>query len=574
MKTKYKYILLIILTFALSIFIYYYVNASKEVEKKEDILITQNNIDTNIMSNTSYTIEKPNVILNPYGNSPLSALIIFKTSDLTSVTVTIKGKDNEQDFVQTFNPARVHILPIYGLYENYNNTVIIKAGDDNQKINIQTNSLPKEINNEKIINNVDTDNLFFTTNNNGYPIAYDKYGNVRWYLTNNYHYDITRLANGHLMISTDNLVNTSKYTTGLYEIDMLGKIYYEYNLEGGYYGNIYELANGNILLSTNNFDGGTLEDYLVEIDRTTGDIVKKFDIYNLISHGNKTNWFSLNSFVYDNKTNSITLVGSKKNYIINIDYTSGEMNYIIGKNIPKKYSKYALKTDDDTYPIKPKSLILLDNGNIAFLSENSLIEYSIDLDNHSFSLIQNTNIEDDVKNSSLSYSSSLGFIISNQNKIKIVKNKQVKDIINVSYNIDTVKLYSLYDTDIYSAKKGERLGSLGETETTTNNMVLFAKSENIIKKYKISMYKDANRFTMTGTFKKGDKVKIILDNVFDKKTYDVKISNKAYVKDDTHDINDKVKTTTYINNTNISGKYYIYLNINGTIYKLYKSVTF
>ncbi len=574
MKTKYKYILLILLTFALSIFIYYYIEASKEVKTKEDILVSQNNKENEIISNTAYTIDNPNVILNPYGNAPLSALIIFKTSDLTPVTITIKGKDGEKNFTQTFNPARTHVLPIYGLYENYNNTIDIKAGDDTKTVNIKTDSLPKSLKNSETKNNIDTDDLFFTTSNGGYPVAYDTYGNIRWYLNKNYHYDLTRLANGHLIISTDNLVSTKDYTTGLYEIDMLGKIYYEYNLEGGYYGNVFELANGNLLVSTNNFEGGTLEDYLVELDRTTGEIIKKFDIYNLVPAGDETNWFSLNSFVYDSKTNSITLIGSKKDYIINIDYTSGEMNYIIGKNIPKKYTKYALKTDDNVYPIKPESLVLLDNGNIAFLSENKLIEYSINLDNHTFSLVQNTDIEDNIKNSSLSYSASQDFILSTENKIKIIKDGKTKEVMNTQKDIDTVKLYPLYDTDIYSTEKGERLGSLGETETVKNNTVLFAKSENIMKKYNISIYKDASRLALTGTFKKGDDVKIILDNVFDKKTYDVKISSSAYVKDDTHKKNDKIKTTTYINNTNISGKYYIYLKINDTVYKLYKSVTF
>lgn len=40
--------------------------------------------------------------------------------------------------------------------------------------------------------------------------------------------------------------------TGLYEIDLLGKIYKEYSLEG------------------------TVEDYVLELDRKTGKIVKTF----------------------------------------------------------------------------------------------------------------------------------------------------------------------------------------------------------------------------------------------------------------------------------------------------------
>ena len=46
-------------------------------------------------SNIDYTIDNPKIIVNPYGNSPLTALVIFKTKDLTSPTITVKGKDDD-----------------------------------------------------------------------------------------------------------------------------------------------------------------------------------------------------------------------------------------------------------------------------------------------------------------------------------------------------------------------------------------------------------------------------------------------------------------------------------------------
>ena len=60
---------------------------------------------------------------------------------------------------------------------------------------------------------------------------------------------------------------------------MLGKIYTEYSLKGGYHHDYYELPSGNLLVASDNFDSGdgTVEDYIVEIDRKTGRIVKTFD---------------------------------------------------------------------------------------------------------------------------------------------------------------------------------------------------------------------------------------------------------------------------------------------------------
>ncbi len=82
-----------------------------------------------------YTIENPKVILNPYGNSPLTALIIFETSDLTSPTVTIKGKDKNTTITHTFTPSKIHILPIYGLYADTNNEISIKVNKTTKTVN-------------------------------------------------------------------------------------------------------------------------------------------------------------------------------------------------------------------------------------------------------------------------------------------------------------------------------------------------------------------------------------------------------------------------------------------------------
>jgi len=93
-----------------------------------------------------FTLEHPNVILNPYGNSPLTALILFQTNNEVSPTVTIKGKDELSTFKHTFEKKKEHYLPIYGLYANQENQVLIEYEENGQKkkntIQIQTDKLP------------------------------------------------------------------------------------------------------------------------------------------------------------------------------------------------------------------------------------------------------------------------------------------------------------------------------------------------------------------------------------------------------------------------------------------------
>ena len=92
---------------------------------------------------------------------------------------------------------------------------------------IQTESLPDDFilptevtaKKEKLSNDL----YFYTPSSSGYTCAYDINGDVRWYFTNYALWKIDRLNNGHLLVSTERLVNSPYYMTGLYEMDLLGK---------------------------------------------------------------------------------------------------------------------------------------------------------------------------------------------------------------------------------------------------------------------------------------------------------------------------------------------------------------
>ena len=72
--------------------------------------------------------------------------------------------------------------------------------------------------------------------------------------------------------------------TGLYEMNLLGKVIVEYSLKGGYHHDYYEMENGNLLVASDDFynDDGTVEDYIVELSRKTGEIVRKFDLKDVL----------------------------------------------------------------------------------------------------------------------------------------------------------------------------------------------------------------------------------------------------------------------------------------------------
>lgn len=111
-----KFVFLIfVIIFIFMCVVYYYSIKSDEVVVIEDSLVmNQEKIEENFKSE-GYTIENPNIILNPYEISPLTALVIFETEEIVEPTVIINGKDENTTFTNTFEANKIHYLPIYGL---------------------------------------------------------------------------------------------------------------------------------------------------------------------------------------------------------------------------------------------------------------------------------------------------------------------------------------------------------------------------------------------------------------------------------------------------------------------------
>ena len=562
-----KYILLIVVTFAASIFIYEYIEKSTPIETETDILTYQRDLENTNLSNTNYTLDNPNVILNLYGNSPLTALVVFQTKDLTSVTVTVKGKDGAADITHTFVPNKIHILPIYGLYPDYDNKVIIKASGTSKELTIKTNPLPDDFTKATFTSNDLSDGQFYftTPEDKGYTAAYDENGDVRWYLTGDYKWDIQRLNNGHIILGSNKLVRQPYYSIGLVEMDLLGKVYYEYNIPGGYHHNMIEFSNGNLLVASNN-GRDSREDYIVEIDRASGNIVKTIDLNKVLGGNHKGNWFEITSLAYDAPTNSLTVSGYKNDMIINIDYGSSEINWIISKHDLGKFNKY--KLDGKDYPNKPETVTLINSDEFVVTSLDGdyreLNTYKINRDDKSFERTNRISLD----GSEDAYIDSVdnGYLVTQGNNILMV-NDSLETLLTINSPVYNAKIMPLYANDIYSTGvQGTRLGVLGETPTTSDHLLLFSREdESVIKDYNLSFYKDVYGLKFTGEFKKSDDVELILDNVLSKKTYDIQIpdSNKK-----------RIVTSMYVNEDGLKGKYYIYIRINGTIYKLNKYVIF
>ena len=216
------------------------VTGNKKIKEEKDILDIQTNKEV-YFSGYGYSIDNPNIIVNPYGNSPLTAIVMFETNDYSNVSISVKSKDGNSDINYEFPKDKHHLIPIYGLYADYNNTVVISSEGVDKVINIKTDKLPDDF---VYVDSMESGNFRFYNGN--YPYAIDSNDEVRWYLNGNYYGDILVLDNSNIVIGSDKYTEDGN-TISFYEMNFLGKIYHEYLLPNGYYG-VNALYNDNILI--------------------------------------------------------------------------------------------------------------------------------------------------------------------------------------------------------------------------------------------------------------------------------------------------------------------------------------
>ena len=640
MKKKKKTILIallivIVLVIALLFVLNYLSTNKEEVEQTISLVEKQRDLEDDLISE-GYTIDNPKIIVNPYEISPLTALVIFETEEEVSPTVTVVGEDEHSTFTHTFDANTVHYLPIYGLYADTSNEVIISYGDVEKKVAIKTEALPEDFimptRVEAQKSKLDNELYFFSPSSSGYTCAYDVNGDVRWYLTINALWDINRLENGHLMVSTERLVNSPYYMSGLYEMDLLGKIYTEFSLEGGYHHDYFELPSGNLLVASNDFnnDDGTVEDVIVELDRNTGKIVKTWDLKDILNmeDGKSENWtqydwFHNNSVWYDEATNSITLSGRHQDAVINIDYKTGELNWIIGDptNWSEEYQKYFFTPVGDDFEwqwsqhaamITPEGYVfILDNGNNKSKIEEEYVPaedsytrgvmYKIDTDKMTIEQIWEygkergsefyspyiSDVDYLAKDHYIVHSGGIVYVDGkNSNEpaglggadalvsdtVELLNDEVIFEIVLPTNNYRVEKMSLYQENEDFQLQEAKRIGSLGETEKEDTKLGFVISNKDISEFDRdFSVTKEIDRLVVSGRFKRGEDVNVLLYNGMKYEVYHIQVSKKPYTalcldiftEDETEN---GIVINKYINDEGLSGRYSIYLEVDGTIY--------
>ncbi len=632
-KKRKKLIIIFLLLLIIGITAYMIIIDNEEIEEMKSLMTMQIEKESTFEIE-GYTMDNPNIILNPYGNSPLTALLIFETEESVEPIITIMGKDKNTTYIQTFSKGKEHYLPVLGLYADEENEIILEIDGIEKIVKIKTDPLPEDFTLPETVygdkSKLSNDLYFYTPSAWGYTSAYDVNGDVRWYLTTTNVWKIDKISNGNFLLATERLINSPYYTTGIYEMDMLGKIYVEYSLEGGYHHDYYELENGNILALSNDFENNTVEDYIVEIEKDTGKIIKEIDLKDILNmeDGKSENWisydwFHANSIWYDDENNSIILSGRHQDAVISINYETKELNWIIGDstNWSDEFQKYFFtpinneefewQWSQHSAMVTPEGYIMiLDNGNNKSKNEEEYVpatqsytrgvmyeintedmtieqiwEYGKDRGSEFYSpYVSDVDYIDEnhyiVNSGGIVYvngevaNSPAGLVASDKLETYTVELLDDEIIFEMllptnTYKVEKEGLYDNYEFNLSTPKK---VGSLGETKIDSKTYNPFLNVQKIDSEYEskeIIISKEEDRLEINGSFERSDIVNVILSKYGVNNYYELKMSSRPYTAlciDVFNKDDDSINSYKYINSEGLNGTYQIYIEINDKIY--------
>lgn len=397
---------ILLLLFTITSFLF----ANDELMKKQEQILLE--IEKDIKANV-YTLEEPFIMVNPFELSPQTALLIFDTEKKTKVEVILKDNQTKEEIEihSSKDYSTHHRIELVGLFAGKNDLVVktkTRFGNKKEKeLKIRTEKAPKQVKLETITLEEEASDDFLVLipsgpDQNLYLSAYDNQGRLRWYLDKKGMGSagpFNKMQNGHFMVFTGEVIKPPYYMASAYEIDLMGRIYRKLELKGNGHHEILELPNKNLLIPVNLYGSETDEDTLIEYD-SNGEIVKVFDFKEILKlekqvaerfyiekHflGNeakgKHDWMHINSIAYNPKTEEIIVSGRHLNALINIDYSTQKINWILAdpqnewlkdehrekllipknKNFKYQYGQHAVKF------LENGNILVYDNGNFSDL---------------------------------------------------------------------------------------------------------------------------------------------------------------------------------------------------------------
>lgn len=330
-----------------------------------------------IADEKKYTFTDAYVELNPYKISPLSAVIIFNTNKDEEVDVYINDK-----FATKIQATSRHIIPVYGLYEDFDNKVRLVMNGEEKTYSIRTkkSNIAYPLNVEYKQEGFYTDELYFTVASyKTYFTGWDIDGKLRFYLTVDNRMDVEWLPNGHFLIGVAEGQFAENFASFV-EMDYLGKIYNYYVPSNGYSFEFQVLSDGNYMLAGGDKPVYIDEQVIYSVNKDTGETMDILNIANIIKSidpefdgsflGQKA---IRNSFYYDEAQDNLVVSLRGWNAVLSFSYKNKTLNWVFTNPENELFAhdiwrNYLVVSSSGNYPLGQHSVFITPDGNLGLFN--------------------------------------------------------------------------------------------------------------------------------------------------------------------------------------------------------------
>lgn len=311
-------------------------NDETNINITENIMEQQWEIEKQLLADynqSTYDLQNPYVILDPYNWAPLSALALFESDKPARVSVEVLGKDVYSTITHDFDEYNAfHQVPILGLYPDYTNTVTVTLTYEDGVVE----SSSFDVVTEPLVYDIDMvsiklikaqpdkmqDGLTYLGSESVRPIGIDCNADIRWILNRSMSQVFKRLENGNFMV---------KFSGQSFEVDPVGKIYMVYSSLQSMHHDMIQLPNGNILTcsSAPNIPTGNGA-RILELDAITGEIVNEINFEDILDNTRfnpdlkSHDWFHINTLVYNDDEKTL-MVSGRNQGVAKITYPDGKL---------------------------------------------------------------------------------------------------------------------------------------------------------------------------------------------------------------------------------------------------------
>ncbi len=351
-----------------------------------------------ILHSGEYDFFHPYCKVDPYGRSPLTAVLLFHTTVEMSVSIHVPGKTKMACVDAVFSDYTLdHMIPVYGLYADKTNVVKMQGCDrdgnivENQ-IEIITQKITHGFEDISLLAYAEDENLLAPGFNfcytgleeKGMKMAYDVNGDIRWYFTDtSFEVPANYVSSSSIWMSRQVLDALNAVESFVLELNYMGRIQSVYYLPYGIHHDIqFTLRNTMLILGSRK---DVKYDKLVEVDLETGNIINVIDYKKMLQRTrnvsvvySNADWLHANSviehdedFIVSGNTQS-TIVKHNRNGQIKwmladpVGYGLYWKRFLlkpVGRNFEYPYNQHAVEVLPNTKGNRDiVDILLFDNG--------------------------------------------------------------------------------------------------------------------------------------------------------------------------------------------------------------------